>query len=102
MTDVPEQIAVCALHEEMRRVRSSRVPTSRWYIFGSVRATKRPISDIDLLVVCETAAACTSVRVELAPICAQYPIHLLLMTTREEAEANFIQGQGAAEITCND
>ncbi|HUZ91471.1 MAG TPA: hypothetical protein VMU78_06185 [Methylocella sp.] len=98
MTEAPEEIAVRALYGEMHRIRS-RVPTSRWYVFGSITKTKRPVGDIDLLVVCETTAACRLVRIELALICARYPIHLLLMTTSEEMEVNFIKGESAVEIT---
>jgi hypothetical protein len=97
MTDAPEDIAIRALYGEVHRIRA-RAPTSRWYLFGSVTTKKRPVGDIDLLVVCETTGACRLVRAELALICAQYPIHLLLMTTSEETEVDFIKGGGAVEI----
>jgi hypothetical protein len=35
----------------------------------------------------------------LASICAQLPIHLLLMTASEETEVKFIQGQSAVEMS---
>jgi predicted nucleotidyltransferase len=98
MTEAPEEIAVRALYKEMQRIRA-RVPTSRWFFFGSITRTTRPLGDIDLLVVCKTAAHCTTVRAELVPICARFPIHLLLMTSSEEAEVKFIQGESAVEIT---
>jgi hypothetical protein len=98
MTEAPEEIAVRALYEEMQRIRA-RVPTSRWFLFGSITMTKRPVGDIDLLVVCKTKADCTTVRAELAPISAQFPIHLLLMTPSEEAEVKFIHAESAVEIT---
>ncbi len=98
MTDALEDIAVRALYEEMQRIRA-RVQTSRWFIFGSITTTKRPVRDIDLLVVCKTTADCTTVRAELASICARFPVHLLLMTPSEEAEVKFIQGESAVEIT---
>ena len=98
MTDAPEEIAVRKLYGEVRRI-GAQLQTSRWYVFGSITTIKRPVGDIDLLVVCETTDACRFVRTELALICAQYPIHLLLMTTREETEVNFIKGAGAVEIT---
>jgi predicted nucleotidyltransferase len=97
MSDVPEEIAVHALYEEMQRIKG-RVLASRWFFFGSITTTKRPLSDIDLLVVCTTTADCTTVRAELASICAHFPIHLLLMTPNEEAEVKFIQGESASEI----
>ena len=98
MTDGPEEIAVHALYEEMQRLRA-RVPTSRWFFFGTITTTKRPVGDIDLLVVCKTTANCTTVRAGLASICVRFPFHLLLMTPSEEAEVKFIQDQRAVEIT---
>jgi hypothetical protein len=98
MIDAPEETAVRALYEEMQRIRA-RVPTSRWFLFGSITTTKRPVGDIDLLVVCKTNADCTTVRTELAAISAQFPIHLLLMTPMEEAEVKFIHTENAVEIT---
>jgi len=98
MTDTLEETALCALYEEMQGIRV-RAPTSRWYLFGSATTTKRPVGDIDLLVVCETTAECKTVRAGLASICAQFPIHLLLMTSSEERELEFIQGERAVEIT---
>lgn len=98
MIEGPEDIAVRALHKEMQRIRAL-VPNSRWFLFGSITTTKRPVGDIDLLVVCKTVADCTAVRTGLASICAQFPIHLLLMTQREEGEIKFILGQSAVEIS---
>jgi hypothetical protein len=98
MTNAFGEVAVQALYRDMHRI-EAQVPTSRWYVFGSITTTKRPVGDIDLLVVCETTAACRLVRAELAVICARYPIHLLLMTRSEEKEVNFIDGEGAIEIT---
>lgn len=98
MTDALEEIAIRPLYEEMQRIRA-RVPTSRWFFFGSITTTKRPVRDIDLLVVCKTTADCTTVRAELTSICARFPIQLLLMTASEEAEVKFIQGESAVEIT---
>ena len=60
---------------------------------------KRPVGDIDLLVVCKISADDAMVRAELAPVCSRFPIHLLLMTPAEEAEVKFIQGESAVEIT---
>jgi hypothetical protein len=98
MTDAPQAIALRALYDEFQRIRG-RVPTSRWFFFGSITTTKRPVGDIDLLVVCETARDCISVRADLASICARFPIHLLLMTQSEEAEVKFIHGERAVELT---
>lgn len=98
MTDTAEEVLFHSLHREMQRIRS-QIPASRWYFFGSIVTTKRPVEDIDLLVVCKTAADCATVRTELASVCARFPIHLLIMTPNEEAEVKFIQGESAVEIT---
>jgi predicted nucleotidyltransferase len=98
MTDAPEDTALRVLYAEMQRIRA-RVPTSRWFFFGSITTTKRPVGDIDLLVVCKNTSDCTTVRAELASICARFPVHLLLMTSSEEAEVKFIRSESAVEIT---
>ena len=97
MTDAPEEIAVRALYEEMQRIRA-RVPSSRWFLFGSITTTKRPVGDIDLLLVGKTTADCKTLRVELASLCSRFPIHLLVMIPSEEVEVKFIQGESAVEI----
>jgi predicted nucleotidyltransferase len=97
MTDAPEQVAVSAIHEEMHRIRL-RVPSSRWFVFGSIATGRRPVGDIDVLVVCKTTTDCTTVRDELAQICAWFPIHLLLMTQSEESEVRFIKTERAVEM----
>jgi len=93
----PADLAVDTVCNEMARI-IALVPRSKWYLFGSITRHKRPVSDIDLLVVCESSADCARVRSSLAALCAEFPIHLLLMTQVEEAEVNFIKGEGALEI----
>ena len=97
MTDEPELAALNILHEEVCRIKA-RIPSSRWYLFGSITKARRPIGDIDLLVVCEVSADCMAVRLELASICCRFPIHLSLMTRSEQEELKFIHGQRAVEI----
>lgn len=84
---------------ELLRTEASRIGAivegSRWYLFGSVLKEERPISDVDLLVICATSEDCSAVRFELSDACSQYPIHLLLMTSEEEREVSFISGTGA-------
>jgi len=99
MTDEPELTALNVLNDEVWRIRAL-IPGSSWYVFGSITTAKRPIGDIDLLVVCEASADCEAVRLELASICGNFPIHLLLMTRSEEEELKFIEGQLAVEIAC--
>jgi hypothetical protein len=92
MSDPSEEIAIRALYKEMQRIRIE-IPNSRWFSFGSMTTSKRPVGDLDLLVVCETDADCATVRDELVSICVRFPIHLLLMTWREEAEVIYPTGR---------
>lgn len=89
--------AVELIGAEASRI-GAMVTGSRWYLFGSILKDKRPISDIDLLVICETSEDCSTVRFELGAVCSEYPIHLLLMTFDEEREVEFVQGQGAVPL----
>lgn len=97
MTNSPTDRVIELVRDEMRRI-LELVPRSRWYLFGSVTTAKRPVSDIDLLVVCEEDVDCAKVREAISGTCAQYPIHMLLMTKGEEAEVNFIKNERAIEI----
>jgi predicted nucleotidyltransferase len=90
-------LVVGIVRNEMARI-IEVVPHSEWYLFGSITSNKSPVSDIDLLVVCESSADCARVRLGLAAVCAEFPIHLLLMTELEEVEVNFIEGERALEI----
>jgi len=99
MIGSPEELVVDIVRNEMARI-MELAPRSRWYLFGSITSNKRPVSDIDLLVVCESSEDCAKVRGGLAAVCAKFPIHLLLMTQVEEAEVNFIEGVRALEIGC--
>jgi hypothetical protein len=74
------------------------LPHCKWYLFGSVTTAKRPVADIDVLVVCENNEECTKVREAMSSVCAERPIHLLLMTQSEEKEVNFIRSQRAIEL----
>lgn len=86
-----------ALSEEMQQIKAE-VPNSRWFLFGSSTTAKRSAQDIDLLLVCKNASDCVIIRNKLDSICAQFPIHLLIMTEGEEAELNFIKEQKAIEM----
>ncbi len=97
MTDDPLQVALRSIYDEIERIKL-QAPSTRWFFFGSVATRMSSVSDIDLLVICQTDIDCLSVRSELAAICERFPIHLLLMSHDEEAEMKFIQGVNAIEI----
>jgi hypothetical protein len=99
MMDEPELTALDLLNDEVCRIRAL-IPNSRWFLFGSITTANRPIRDIDLLVVCEKSTDCEAIRSELASLCCDFPIHLLLMTRDEEDELKFIEEQLAVEVVC--
>lgn len=84
---------------EAAKAISSVVPRTDWYLFGSFLKNPVAAPDIDLLVVCQDHLAGTRIREYLsANILVEWPIHLLIMTTQEEIEANFIVGQCCRSI----
>lgn len=92
-----EELALVSLTTEMRRIKFL-VPESRWYLFGSITSTERPVGDIDVLVVTPTANYCEVVRAELTELLAAFPVHLLLMTEGEELELGFIKSERAVRL----
>jgi hypothetical protein len=98
MNEASEKVVVQALSKEMQRIRV-QVPSSKWFLFGSITTVRRPVRDVDFLVVCKNDADCVTIRSELGSICAQFPVHLLIMSESEESEVDFIKDQRAIEIT---
>jgi hypothetical protein len=64
-----------------------------WYGFGSFFRESRSFSDIDLLAVCADVERASAIRQEMATVCNEWPIHLLIMTEAEAEETSFIQSQ---------
>lgn len=64
-----------------------------WFGFGSFFNDEEIFSDIDLLAVCDTLANAALVRQRSLLVCSDWPIHLLVMTTRECAETKFIDSE---------
>jgi len=69
-----------------------------WYGFGSFFTESDSFSDIDLLAVCATVEQVSSIRAEMATVCNDWPVHLLIMTESEATETNFIQSQQCIPI----
>lgn len=74
------------------------MPSLRWLLFGSILTSKRPVGDVDLLVIYVSDDEPTKVRRDLAPVTAQVPLQLLFMTAEEEIETRFIRNTGAVEL----
>jgi hypothetical protein len=98
MIALREDQALHRLYIEASRIQGTH-PSLRWFLFGSIITPRRPVGDIDLLVVAGTASECVKVRAELSGACEDFPFHLLLMTRNEEAELGFVSSEGAIEIT---
>lgn len=70
---------------------SDRVPTARWFAFGS-SLTDAPLpSDVDIAVVCQTHEETACVRQALEPLSYEFPLDLVLLTENEDRELRFIE-----------
>lgn len=70
----------------------------RAYLFGSAVRLNSMWSDVDILVVCEFDADGQLARDALSKLCTLYPIDLVIMTSKEEAEFNFIRSENCQLI----
>lgn len=94
---MPYKYAISVLRNEAEKV-SKIVPSSKWYLFGSVTKGVKLPSDIDLLVVCNNESDLLKVRLGLERVCLKFPIDLLLMTVLDEQESNFIRAQNCQDL----
>lgn len=86
-----------AIRSESQRV-GYLVPEAIWYLFGSVLDSSDCAADIDILILCPNASTVEVVRHELSALCDQFPIHLFLLMTEEEAELDFVAAQRCVQI----
>jgi predicted nucleotidyltransferase len=63
------------------------------YLFGSALRAEAVWSDIDILLVCETESDGRLARTTMSDLCARYPIDLVIMTSQEEIEFDFIRSE---------
>jgi len=68
--------------------------STKGYLFGSALRPSFRWTDVDILIVCDNAEDIARMRALLMPVCAAAPVDLLLMSSAEEAELNFVSGQG--------
>ena len=87
VAEIIEKIGRLATHGELRA-----------YLFGSARRRDSAWSDIDILIICEVDEDGQLARESLADICMHYPIDLLIMTSQEEAEFDFIRSEKCQQI----
>lgn len=62
------------------------------YLFGSSERSE-DFNDIDILCVCERDSDQQTVRAVLSDLSCVYPIDLLMMTSEEETELNFVASE---------
>jgi predicted nucleotidyltransferase len=70
----------------------------RAYLFGSAVHRDSVWSDIDILIVCEVDADGQLARESLWDVCMAYPVDLVIMTSQEEAEFDFIRSENCQRI----
>lgn len=71
---------------------------TEWYLFGSMDREEEINSDVDLLILCGTAAQADALREAIDPDQLGRPIDLSLMTFNEEREIGAIALQAARKI----
>src|SRR5580704_11113356 len=74
------------------------LPGTSWYGFGSYFKGQRSFGDIDLLVVCPSAADTIFIRARTAALCARWPLHLVIMTEAEQSETGFVASEGCVVL----
>src|SRR5205085_10216248 len=74
------------------------LPRVAWYGFGSYFRGQQLFGDIDILVVCPTTADALLIRAKTEEICLRWPIHLVIMTEREQSETNFVILEGCVML----
>jgi predicted nucleotidyltransferase len=73
-------------------------PTVTIFIFGSILTGRSYFSDIDILTVSKTEKIPFGLRHEIECLGEIHPIHLLIMSKREEEQFRFIELQGAISV----
>lgn len=71
---------------------------TEWYLFGSMDREEEFCSDVDLLILCGTAAQADALRAAIDPDQLGRPIDLSLMTFEEEREISAVTFQAARKI----
>lgn len=71
---------------------------TQWFVFGSVLHNQPSPSDIDLLCISVDDSACSQVHSYCEDFLLNAPIHLRVLTQRQEQALRFIKRTGALEI----
>lgn len=86
------------IRSEAERIATAIGKDFIWYIFGSFSREPKIAADIDLLIICHSHRQTQELRTALSGLCLELPIHLLLMTTEEAIETQFVSSQKCYEI----
>jgi hypothetical protein len=63
------------------------------FVFGSATRPNFRWTDVDILIVYSDDRDASDVRKVMAPVCAVTPIDLLMISSAEESELNFVAEQ---------
>ena len=85
------------LRDQAKRL-AAKVPTAKWYLFGSVVRRVPLPSDIDVVIVFSNASDARELREGLGSYSESVPLHLLLLLQGEENELQFVRDQRAIRI----
>lgn len=77
---------------------ASHVTEFEWYLFGSCLGPKAFPNDLDLLILYRTDEDARYLRSYFRSTVIPFPVDLLLLTSEEEVEFNFIETQSARRI----
>lgn len=69
------------------------VPHARLFVFGSLMREDSWPADVDALVVYESAPDARRVREVLAPLYSELPLHVIFLSTSEEAQLQFVTNE---------
>jgi hypothetical protein len=89
------------LHEIVGEARalSEVFPRVAWYGFGSYFRGQPAFQDVDVLVVCHTTEEAIFIRAHAANLCAQWPLHLVIMTEDEAAETRIVATENCQKLS---
>ena len=77
---------------------NSKLKNLEIFLFGSVRQGRHPQSDIDLLVIYESAKDLEKIRKIIRCLDLQSPVDVLYMNSCEEEELNFVESEDCLRI----
>lgn len=87
MPEILKQAGVLSMISECQLASRS----VQWYVFGSAIDGKGGLSDIDILCIVEESNDIQLIKRQCQPYLDSAPIHLRLLTKRDEGELRFLE-----------